>query len=80
MIKLEVKYKAGHSYNETWVRTEYFCPGCGKQEVHMRDGGGDYYVGEQYICTACDHTFHMPSGMHQCHNWQDLQRLEALRG
>ena len=32
---------------------ETFCPGCGHKGVWHETGSGDYYVGEDYGCTAC---------------------------
>lgn len=73
-------YKAGHSYQETWTTTELHCPSCGAKKVWKDTSGGDYYVGEQYICTGCAFSFHMPSDGHinekQDNDWQ---RLVALR-
>ncbi len=42
---------------ERWGRTEYFCPNCGKQKVWKQLDEGDYYVGEDHICTACQKMF-----------------------
>lgn len=67
-----------HKYTETWELTENFCPCCGKREVWLEQGGGDYYVGQQYICMACDSTFHMPNSQ-KCTDDADRQRLERLR-
>jgi transposase-like protein len=78
-ITLTVKYEAGHSHKETWERAEYYCPLCAAKEVWSETGGGDYYVGERYMCAKCGGTFHLPS----CsigRGWQDEQRLAAIRG
>lgn len=45
-------------YNET----EYYCPNCGEKSVFNEDGDGDYYLGVQFLCVSCDHTFYLPSG------------------
>ncbi len=81
LIETQVKYEAGHSYLERWIPTTYFCPGCGSREVWMRNDGGDYYVGEQYLCWRCGGDFYLPSGVQTNHasNWQTRQRLEAIR-
>jgi DNA-directed RNA polymerase subunit RPC12/RpoP len=56
-----INYKAGHSYQESWETDgELHCPHCGKREVWVNCNGGDYYVGEQYLCAACGWTFYMP--------------------
>ena len=70
--------KFSHKYSETWSKTETYCPRCAKKEVWFRDDGGDYYVGEQYICTACKGTFYLPCGVSDSHGEQDVQRLSHL--
>lgn len=70
--------KFSHQYPELWSTTEAYCPRCAKKEVWFRDDGGDYYVGEQYICIACKGTFYLPAGVSECRNEQDEQRLAHL--
>ena len=71
-----------HTYAETWESCEHFCPHCGRREVMEAQGGGDYYVGVDYLCLACGWTFSLP-GLHApptvsvC-NDQEHQRLVAL--
>lgn len=69
-----------HKYSERWRRIEMYCPNCGKQNVWQEDSAGDYYVGEGYLCTACEHTWTIqgPSAIHE-NNEQDMQRLRAIR-
>lgn len=67
-----------HQYTEPWEKKDYYCPRCGKQEVWFRNDGGDYYVGEQHICTACKGGFHIPGGVNTATGEQDEQRLEHL--
>jgi predicted RNA-binding Zn-ribbon protein involved in translation (DUF1610 family) len=31
-----------------------FCPGCGHKGIWREDAAGDYYLGPDYACTACD--------------------------
>jgi hypothetical protein len=74
--------KWSHKYSETWTtHGDLFCPNCGKKEVWVEEGGGDYYVGNQYICTACAHEFHMP-GLSTIHanDETNRQRLANLLG
>ena len=83
-VSFEVKYFKGsgelsHSYEEKWEKTELYCPNCGKPEVWHETGGGDYYVGETFICTACRHRFYLPSWVSPCDEKQDAQRLENLK-
>lgn len=76
-------YEFSHKYSETWDLTELYCPHCGKQEVWEEQGGGDYYVGVDYACTACAHIFNMPTLGKQKDrgpgNNQGWQRIERLR-
>jgi hypothetical protein len=77
-MKLTVKYKLGHSYDEDWEATEFFCPFCGKKRVWSDSGPGDYYMGPLRLCLACGVSFSGPDGGGAA-NAEDLQRLEALR-
>lgn len=70
--------KFSHQYSEPWSKTELYCPRCAKKEVWFRDDGGDYYVGEQYICTACKGTFYLPDGVSDVFDAQNEQRLRHL--
>ena len=76
MIEIEIKYEAGHSYAERYEQTELFCPGCGVKGLWDEQGGGDYYVGENFVCTSCGAVFTMQFS--QGKGWQDEQRLEKL--
>lgn len=79
-IKLTVKYEAGHSYDEEWEQLYMHCPNCGKHEVWHSTDDGDYYVGEKYMCRKCGAHFYMPHGvMTGKLDWQDQQRIDALR-
>jgi hypothetical protein len=78
MKAFTVKYGAGHSYQESWETTEYFCPNCGRRDVWHETSGGDYYVGELHLCRSCKHGFHLPNGTQPANDWQDRQRFDAL--
>ena len=67
-----------HKYTETWETTRFFCPKCGERGVWFRNDGGDYYIGEQYICIFCKSTFYLPDGVINISDKQDTQRLEQL--
>lgn len=67
-----------HSYEETWDKTDYHCPCCGKKEVWSDTSGGDYYVGEEFMCLACKACFHLPAGAAPSKNEQDEQRFQAI--
>jgi transposase-like protein len=77
-VKFDVKYEGGHSYVEEWQKSAYHCPRCGQKEVWHETGPGDYYVGEKFICLACDAHFYLPDDPVQCYDWQSKQRREAL--
>lgn len=55
-----------------------FCPKCGRQGVWHDTSSGDFYVGEQYICSGCEYSFHMPCNR-DCSDHNDQQRLVAIR-
>ena len=43
-----------------WLCTDYFCPHCGKQPVHIESGGGDVYTGPIHWCCSCITRFYLP--------------------
>jgi len=46
------------SLSETEVElSELFCPNCGKQEVYIEAGEGDYYQGPGHYCKSCNAEF-----------------------
>ena len=69
-----------HKYSETWRLSDFHCPRCANKYVWFHDDGGDYYVGEQYICGDCKSTFYLPTGVNLIHenHEQDQQRLTHL--
>lgn len=52
-MKVLNEYPNSHHYWEDFEKTDLFCPACGKQEVWEEQGAGDYYLGPDFICTAC---------------------------
>ena len=80
-ITLSVSYGTPpkHAYNETWEKLDLFCPHCGKKEVWHDFAAGDYYVGEQHLCSACGCGFYLPGGVEcQLNDEQGNQRLAAI--
>lgn len=71
--------KWSHAYDELWSETELYCPNCAWPKVWMRDDPGDYYVGEQYLCSRCEFTFYLPNGVRLTSVEQDRQRLDAIQ-
>ena len=76
-MEIEVKYKAGHSYNETWLKGEYHCPDCGVKGLWEEQGEGDYYVGASFCCHHCGSVFTMQYREGQ--SYTDKQRVEAIK-
>lgn len=70
-----------HKYSESWEQTKDFCPHCGKQTVWVENsGGGDYYVGEEYLCLTCNHGFNLPHDPFDMTNdEQGKQRIANLK-
>lgn len=75
----EVKYEAGHSYEETWEKSDLLCPQCTSDTIWEESGLGDYYLGNPFLCLTCGIYFYMPIGPAQATNWQWLQRIQALK-
>jgi len=75
-VSVDVRYEAGHTYQETWHQTDFFCPLCGLRKVWDEDSAGDYYLGTTLTCAACGGTFHFPSDARL--NWQVQQRIGAF--
>lgn len=79
-VTLTIHYEAGHSYDETWAATHFYCPVCGKQPVWAEQGPGDFYVGSDYLCLACGATFTLPTYSDAPNDdRQDAQRLADIR-
>lgn len=79
-VTLTIHYEAGHSYDETWAATNFYCPVCGKQPVWGEQGPGDYYEGSEYLCLTCGTTFTLPSCSDVPNdNKHDVQRLAGIR-
>lgn len=40
----------------TWIKSDWFCMECGKQDVWQEvDGGDDYYHAMEAVCFSCRH-------------------------
>lgn len=74
-----VTYPAGHSYKEPWVKTAFFCLACGKASVWRCNDGGDYYQGENYLCTGCGSDWNLPGEPRVDASSINEQRLKHLR-
>lgn len=46
-----------HHYLMEFEKCNLYCPLCGDKSVWQEQGGGDYYFGEEFICTSCKHNF-----------------------
>jgi len=60
-MRTEYKRPNGTTYGENLVKTEFYCPNCGKQNVMDEDCDGDYYEGSTMYCLDCKCSFTMPS-------------------
>lgn len=75
----DVHYEGGgHSYKETWKKTEYFCPCCGTKAVWQRPDGGDYYQGETFLCVDCETQWNWPNEPSDANDFQYIQRLKEI--
>ena len=73
------KKEWSHKYTETWDKSKYYCPKCRGNNVWYEKSGGDYDVGEKYICISCNSYFYLPDGVSNTNNEQDIQRLDYLK-
>lgn len=78
-MKILNEYPGSHHYWDEYEKTEYFCAKCGKQEVWESTGPGDYYVGNEALCTACGHGCHYMNGPSPAKDANELGILEQLR-
>ena len=46
------------------VEEEIFCPYCKSDKIYQRRDGGDYYMGETWVCLDCEQGFHEISPAH----------------
>lgn len=52
----EWRLKCGETTNE-WIKSDWFCPKCGKQEMWQEVGtGDDYYHDCSVTCKACGYS------------------------
>ena len=67
-----------HHYIDDFEKCNLFCPNCGIRSVWQEQSPGDYYVGGEFICTACSHDFTIqgPSCMSEP---QQLKKVEQLK-
>lgn len=84
VVSMHVNYYNGktrtHGYDESWEKLALHCPNCGEKQVWHETSGGDYYVQERYLCTACNHGFYLPGGVRkESDDEQCKQRFEVLK-
>lgn len=67
-----------HHYMDEYQKCDLFCPNCGVRSVWQEQSPGDYYFGENFICTACTHDFTIqgPAPMSQ---QNQLKKIDQLR-
>lgn len=61
-VHVTITYSQGNTSSVLMLKTDLFCPYCGKQEVWDEEDEGDYYVGTEKICIACEGSFYMKDG------------------
>lgn len=62
-----------------WIKEDYYCPNCGKQEVWMEENSGDYYVGETYLCINCAFKFALPCSVVITTENDDFNYLDIIK-
>jgi transposase-like protein len=67
----------GDESGATVISTDYYCPNCGKQNVFVEEGEGDYYTGPTHYCNTCDYSFSIPSGsVNKDLKWDEKHKAE----
>jgi hypothetical protein len=62
MPAVVITYPQGYQSTSNWEHSkDLFCPSCGKQDVWVEEGSGDYYVGNEHICASCAVQFTIPT-------------------
>lgn len=67
-----------HHYMDEYQKCDLFCPNCGTRSVWQEQSPGDYYVGEDFICTACNQNFTIQGPMPMSEPNQ-LKKIEQLK-
>jgi len=53
-MKVILEFKGSHHYEQDYRKSDMYCPSCGEKDIWENEGHGDYYLGTDYICTACE--------------------------
>jgi hypothetical protein len=68
-----------HHYVKEYGKSNLFCPICGRQEVWTEKSEGDFYVGSESICVACESTLHLDFCCRQSEsNPEDTARRRSM--
>lgn len=78
-MKILNEYPGSHHYWDEFVKGDYFCPFCGKQEVWESQDSGDYYVGSEQICATCGARLHLDHCQKTKSDANYLGQLKQLR-
>ncbi len=78
-MKVLNEYANSHHYWDELEKTNWHCAHCGQQEVWESVGGGDYYVGNESICTSCGWACYYLGGPKEIKDLNKLGMLEQLR-
>lgn len=78
-MKVLKEYPGSHHYWEEYKKTDLFCTHCGKKEVWEETGIGDYYLGPESFCTACNSTANYSGGASVTNRPEDVSVIEQLR-
>ena len=69
---------------EKWIKSDWFCPSCGKKSVWERNDEGDYYQGITSLCLGCGNQHHLDSCGRETEKGDlyadDLKKLRATVG
>lgn len=55
--KVAMQYAKDNVHSCDVLQTLLYCPHCGVQGILQENGSGDYYVGENFFCKACQGVF-----------------------
>lgn len=52
---------------------------CGVKGLWEAQGGGDFYIGPDFLCTNCSYLCHLPTGVSPIVELRELKKVEQIK-